>query len=163
MAGAFFARATTFVAPCTFTFFQSILFVLVVIIGGAERTYGPVIGAAIVVGAARSCWPGFAEYRVLLFGVLLLAVLLFAPSGIAGALAKRFRRAHARGRRAPRRSPRSSLVAAGTATHRSSVSDIGISFGGLRAVSDVSATRRERQDHQHHRPQRRRQDHRCSI
>jgi ABC-type branched-subunit amino acid transport system permease subunit len=50
IAGSFFATATTFIAPSSFTFFQSILFVLAVVIGGAERTYGPVIGAAIVVG-----------------------------------------------------------------------------------------------------------------
>jgi ABC-type branched-subunit amino acid transport system ATPase component/ABC-type branched-subunit amino acid transport system permease subunit len=137
VAGAFFASATTFIAPSTFTFFQSILFVLVVIIGGVERTYGPVIGAAIVVGLPEVL-AGFAEYRVLLFGVLLLAVLLFAPGGIAGALARRFRRPEPE---EPAAAPVSAqlLVAAGTATQTLEVDDIGISFGGLRAVSDVSA------------------------
>ena len=135
IAGSFFASATTFVAPSTFTFFQSILFVLVVIIGGAERTYGPVIGAAIVVGLPEAL-SGLAEYRVLLFGVLLLAVLLFAPSGIAGALARRFRRS------APEQAPApvsaQLLVAGGTAAQALEVDDISISFGGLRAVSEVS-------------------------
>ena len=83
IAGSFFASATTFVAPSTFPFFQSILFVLVVVIGGMERTYGPVIGAVIVVGLPELL-SGLAEYRVLLSGALLLAVLLFAPGGIAG-------------------------------------------------------------------------------
>jgi ABC-type branched-subunit amino acid transport system ATPase component/ABC-type branched-subunit amino acid transport system permease subunit len=137
IAGAFFASATTFVAPSTFTFFQSILFVLVVVIGGAERTYGPVIGAAIVVGLPELL-AGLAEYRVLLFGVLLLAVLLFAPSGIAGALAKRLRRARPDDAALAPVSAKL-LLGAGTTTQALQIDDLGISFGGLRAVSGVAA------------------------
>ena len=137
IAGSFYATTTTFVTPSTFAFFQSILFVLAVVIGGTGRTYGPVIGAAIVV-ALPEALSGFAEYRVLLFGVLLLAVLLFAPSGIAGALAQRFRRPDPG---EPARAPLSAqlLVTTGTTRHALEVDEIGISFGGLRAVSDVSA------------------------
>ena len=137
VAGSFFASATTFVAPSTFTFFQSILFVLVVVIGGAERTYGPVIGAAIVVGLPEALsW--LAEYRVLLFGVLLLAVLLFAPGGIAGGMARRFPRA-AREETGAAPVAVQVLFAAGAAKQSLEISDISLSFGGLRAVSDVSA------------------------
>ncbi len=135
IAGSFFACATTFVAPSSFTFFQSILFVLVVVIGGAERTYGPVIGAAIVVGLPEALsW--LAEYRVLLFGVLLLAVLLFAPGGIAGALSRRFRRAKHEELGA---APVQVLLGAGAAKQSLDISGISLSFGGLRAVADVSA------------------------
>ncbi|MEO5697685.1 MAG: ATP-binding cassette domain-containing protein [Burkholderiaceae bacterium] len=134
IAGSFFAATTTFIAPSTFTFFQSILFVLVVVIGGSERTYGPVIGAAIVVGLPELL-SSLAEYRVLLFGVLLLLVLLFAPSGIAGALAKRFGRVHADAASAP---VSAQLLVAGSRARALEVTDIGISFGGLRAVADVS-------------------------
>jgi branched-chain amino acid transport system ATP-binding protein len=136
IAGSFFASATTFVAPSTFTFFQSILFVLVVVIGGAERTYGPVIGAAIVIGLPEVL-AGFAEYRVLLFGLLLLAVLLYAPGGIAGALARRLARPRPDDPAAPVSAQL--LFAAGGAKPALELSDIGIAFGGLRAVSDVSA------------------------
>ena len=136
VAGSFFASATTFVAPSTFTFFQSILFVLVVVIGGAERTYGPVIGAAIVIGLPEVL-SGLAEYRVLLFGALLLAVLLYAPGGIAGAVARRFARPEREDPAAPVSAQL--LFAAGGAKPALELSDISISFGGLRAVSDVSA------------------------
>jgi branched-chain amino acid transport system ATP-binding protein len=136
IAGSFFASATTFVAPSTFTFFQSILFVLVVVIGGAERTYGPVIGAAIVIGLPEVL-AGFAEYRVLLFGLLLLAVLLYAPGGIAGALARRLARSRPDDPAAPVSAQL--LFAAGGAKPALELSDIAIAFGGLRAVSDVSA------------------------
>ena len=137
VAGSFFASATTFVAPSTFTFFQSILFVLVVVIGGAERTYGPVIGAAIVVGLPEALsW--LAEYRVQLFGVLQLAELLFAPGGIAGGMARRFPRA-AREETGAAPVAVQVLFAAGAAKQLLEISDISLSFGGLRAVSDVSA------------------------
>ena len=135
IAGSFFAATTTFIAPSTFTFFQSILFVLAVVIGGTERTYGPVIGAAIVVGLPELL-SGWAEYRVLMFGVLLLLVLLFAPSGIAGAMARRFGRVRPEGAATP--ASAQLLVASGSQTRSLAVNDIGISFGGLRAVSEVS-------------------------
>ena len=136
IAGSFFASATTFVAPSTFPFFQSILFVLVVVIGGMERTYGPVIGAVIVVGLPELL-SGLAEYRVLLSGALLLAVLLFAPGGIAGAAPRRFRRAKEQD--APL-APVSAqlLIATGTPRVALDVADLGIAFGGVQAVSHVS-------------------------
>src|SRR5689334_9884731 len=132
IAGSFFASATTFVAPSTFPFFQSILFVLVVVIGGMERTYG----AVIVVGLPELL-SGLAEYRVLLSGALLLAVLLFAPGGIAGAVAHRFRRAKEQD--APL-APVSAqlLIATGTPRVALDVTDLGIAFGGVQAVSHVS-------------------------
>jgi branched-chain amino acid transport system ATP-binding protein len=136
IAGSFYAVTTTFVTPSAFAFFQSILFVLAVVIGGSGRTYGPVIGAAIVV-ALPELLSGLAEYRILLFGVLLFAVLRFAPSGVAGALAQRWGRAQAE---EPAQAPVSAtlLVATGTTKQALAVDTLGISFGGLRAVSDVS-------------------------
>ncbi|HEX6137919.1 MAG TPA: branched-chain amino acid ABC transporter ATP-binding protein/permease [Casimicrobiaceae bacterium] len=136
IAGAFFASATTFVAPSTFPFFQSILFVLVVIIGGVERTYGPVIGAIVVVGLPELL-SGLAEYRILMSGALLLAVLLFAPGGIASAFARFLRRAAAVD--APT-APASAQLLWSTGAPRQAleVANIGIAFGGVRAVSDVS-------------------------
>jgi ABC-type branched-subunit amino acid transport system ATPase component/ABC-type branched-subunit amino acid transport system permease subunit len=136
IAGSFFATATTFIAPSTFTFFQSILFVLAVVIGGAERTYGPVIGAAIVVFLPEAL-ASLAEYRILLFGILLLAVLLYAPGGIAGAFARRFKRLVER----PAAAPVSAqlLFATGRPKSALDVDSVGITFGGVRALSDVSA------------------------
>jgi branched-chain amino acid transport system ATP-binding protein/branched-chain amino acid transport system permease protein len=137
IAGSFFASATTFVAPSSFPFFQSILFVLVVIVGGVERTYGPVIGAIIVV-AIPELLSGLAEYRVLLSGVLMLAVLLFAPGGIASAFAARF------GSRRSADSPAAPvsaqlLVSTGAPRRTLEVEGLGIAFGGVRAVTDLTA------------------------
>src|SRR5262249_18721977 len=66
LAGALFAPLSGFVTPSTFAFSQSILFVLVVLIGGAGSTAGPVVGATIVV-LLPELLAGLAEYRLLFF------------------------------------------------------------------------------------------------
>jgi ABC-type branched-subunit amino acid transport system ATPase component/ABC-type branched-subunit amino acid transport system permease subunit len=137
IAGSFFASATTFVAPSSFPFFQSILFVLVVIVGGVERTYGPVIGAVIVVGIPEML-SGLAEYRVLLSGVLMLAVLLFAPGGIASAFAARFLRKPEPDAPAAPVSAQL-LVSTGAPRQTLEIDNLAIAFGGVRAVTDFSA------------------------
>jgi len=72
LAGGVFASMSGFISPESFPFFDSILFLLVVMIGGAERVLGPLVGALIVV-----LLPEFlsflAEYRLLLVSALLRA------------------------------------------------------------------------------------------
>ena len=109
---ALFAPLSGFVTPSTFGFGQSILFVLVVMIGGAGSVAGPLVGALVVGAAARGCWPRLEEYRLLFFGALLLVVLWVAPDGAIGlcsALAARRRR---------ERSPRAGDAVAGIAAAR---------------------------------------------
>ena len=87
VAGGLQAALTGFIAPSSFPFSQSILFLLVVVVGGAGQTLGPLIGAAIVVLLPEAL-AGLAEYRLLFFGAGLLIVLWLAPGGIAGVLAR---------------------------------------------------------------------------
>ncbi|HEY2247838.1 MAG TPA: ATP-binding cassette domain-containing protein, partial [Bradyrhizobium sp.] len=63
------------------------LFLLVVVVGGAGRTLGPLIGSAVVVFLPEVL-AGLAEYRLLVFGAGLLIVLWIAPGGIAGAVSR---------------------------------------------------------------------------
>ena len=134
IAGAFFAPLSEFIAPSSFSFFQSILFVLVVMIGGVERTYGPLIGAAIAV-ALPELLSGLAQYRVLFFGALLFAVLLIAPGGVAGLVARLFRRQTARTLSAAAPGPMRTAAGAPLVVER-----LGIAFGGLRAVDSLAFT-----------------------
>jgi branched-chain amino acid transport system ATP-binding protein len=85
LAGGLQAALTGFIAPSSFPFSQSILFLLVVVVGGAGRTLGPLIGSLIVVFLPEVL-AGLAEYRLLVFGAGLLIVLWLAPGGIAGAI-----------------------------------------------------------------------------
>ena len=136
IAGAFFAPLTQFVSPSSFPFFQSILFVLVVMIGGAERTYGPVIGAIVAI-ALPEMLSWLAEYRVLFFAALLLVVLWIAPGGVAGMLARRFG-GDARGEAPGSAALDLAALFGGGTRARLATKDLGISFGGVQAVSALS-------------------------
>lgn len=93
LAGGLFAPLSGFVAPSSFGFGQSILFVLVVVVGGAGSVAGPLIGA-MVVALLPEVLAGLEEYRLLFFGALLLVVLWAAPEGAMGLWARlRARRA----------------------------------------------------------------------
>ena len=87
LAGAIFAPLFMFVAPDSFPFSQSILFLLAVIVGGAGWVFGPVVGAAISV-IGPELLSSLAEYRLLFFGGLLLVVLWLAPEGVLGTLTR---------------------------------------------------------------------------
>jgi ABC-type branched-subunit amino acid transport system ATPase component/ABC-type branched-subunit amino acid transport system permease subunit len=133
LAGAFFAAYPPgFVTPSTFSFLQSILFVLVVIIGGAGSLAGPIVGAAIVVLLPEAL-AALAEYRLLLFGALLLGVLLIAPEGVAGAVQGFLGR-----KKIARRSGEGSVDLSPAERAALDVKDLGITFGGVRAASGVS-------------------------
>ena len=124
-----------FVTPSTFAFSQSILFVLVVMIGGAGFVAGPLVGAAIVV-LLPEFLAALAEYRLLFFGALLLFVLWLAPEGLVGT-ALRAAVAAAPPRRVRRRRGDATL-AHGHARHPRRSQSLGISFGGVRAAHDIS-------------------------
>src|SRR5262249_21566442 len=74
LAGGVFAAISDFISPESFPFFQSILFLLVVMIVGADRVLGPLIGALIVV-LLPELLSWLAQYRLLFVGLLLLVVL----------------------------------------------------------------------------------------
>jgi ABC-type branched-subunit amino acid transport system ATPase component/ABC-type branched-subunit amino acid transport system permease subunit len=132
VAGAFFASLSGFVTPSTFSFAQSILFVLVVIIGGAGSLAGPLVGATLVVLLPEAL-AALAEYRLLFFGVLLLGVLWLAPDGVTG-LAERF---IAR-RRKPRYASAREVTLPAAQRLTLEASRLAIAFGGVKAASDVS-------------------------
>ncbi|HEV2954777.1 MAG TPA: branched-chain amino acid ABC transporter ATP-binding protein/permease [Xanthobacteraceae bacterium] len=138
LAGGLFAPLAGFVSPSGFTFSQSILYLLAVIVGGAGTTLGPLVGAALVV-LLPQLLAGLAEYQVLFFGAVLLLVLWLAPEGIVGEIRRRFVAAGPSHRPHERVDVASYLTSAAdgaTVTARG----IGLSFGGVRALSEVDFT-----------------------
>lgn len=140
LAGSIFAAISNFISPESFPFFQSIVFLLVVIIGGVETVLGPVIGAIIVV-----LLPEFlsflAEYRLLFVGVLLLVILLVTPDGIVGTIGRWLARSDERKVRAGTQDISAFLAARGSG-EALTIEDLRISFGGVHAVAGVSLTAR---------------------
>ncbi|HZE46211.1 MAG TPA: ATP-binding cassette domain-containing protein, partial [Xanthobacteraceae bacterium] len=134
LAGGLQAALTGFIAPSSFPFSLSILFLLVVVVGGAGRTLGPLIGSAIVVLLPEAL-SALAEYRLLVFGAGLLIVLWLAPGGIAGALARLV------ARRLVAAGARSDIALALTHITKSGGSlkaeGVRVAFGGVVAVAGV--------------------------
>ncbi|MFV8981705.1 high-affinity branched-chain amino acid ABC transporter permease LivM [Serratia fonticola] len=81
IAGVFFATYQGFVNPTSFTFFESALILAIVVLGGMGSTFGVVL-AAFVLTVAPELLRSFAEYRVLLFGVLMVLMMIWRPRGL---------------------------------------------------------------------------------
>jgi branched-chain amino acid transport system ATP-binding protein len=135
-AGGIFASLLAFVAPDSFPFSQSILFLLACVVGGAGWVLGPAVGAAVTV-VLPELLSNLAEYRLLFFGILLLVVLWLAPEGILGTLARLFRRTDPRTANAEGFGI-AAFLGASAASVPLEVRDIGITFGGIKAASGVS-------------------------
>ncbi|MBS6437331.1 MULTISPECIES: high-affinity branched-chain amino acid ABC transporter permease LivM [Pantoea] len=81
IAGVFFASYQGFVNPTSFTFFESALILAIVVLGGMGSTLGVVL-AAFVLTVAPELLRSFAEYRVLLFGMLMVVMMIWRPRGL---------------------------------------------------------------------------------
>jgi branched-chain amino acid transport system ATP-binding protein len=134
LAGGLQAALTGFIAPSSFPFSQSILFLLVVVVGGAGRALGPLVGSAVVVFLPELL-AGLAEYRLLVFGAGLLIVLWAAPGGIAGAVARLMMPAES----ASKAKPDIELALAHITGSRGGLAAEGVrvAFGGVIAVAGV--------------------------
>jgi branched-chain amino acid transport system permease protein len=139
LAGALFTPLQMFISPGSFPFFQSILFLLAVIVGGTGRLFGPVIGSLIVV-LLPEVLSGMAEYRLLIFGGIMMGVLLLAPKGIVGGLMSYLGTEDPSPARASGRDPGTLLTPADPFARGLKVRGLGINFGGVQAAKDVSFT-----------------------
>jgi len=80
-AGSFYAHFVTFLSPSTFSLFQSILVLMMVILGGASNLWGAILGA-IIITILPEALRKFEELDVLVYGIILTLSLLFMRKGI---------------------------------------------------------------------------------
>ena len=85
LAGGLYAHYVGFISPGTFGFMLSIELVVMVIVGGSGSLIGPILGAGLFT-VLPEYLRAYRDYDVVLFGTVLIAVLMFMPSGLAGAL-----------------------------------------------------------------------------
>lgn len=138
LAGALLATNNGMVSPDDFTLDFSIFFLIVVIIGGAGRLWGPIVGT-LVFFAVPELLTSLDQWRGLIYGVGLLFLMVFAPRGIIGAVeAWRDRRTHRPDfvTQEPL-ATRSEHLASGSPAALS-ISEVSKSFGGVRALDGVS-------------------------
>jgi branched-chain amino acid transport system permease protein len=133
LAGMFFSARFGAIDPTSFTYSTSVMILIVVIVGGMGSIPGMILGAVIVVALPEVLRP-ISNYRLLLFALALVVLMLVRPQGIWPS-----RRARQGSFTAP---PGERPVLAREqpppGTVLLSVSGLGHSFGGVRAVSDVS-------------------------
>jgi len=91
VAGGLYAHFTRFIIPDSFDFITSITVLAMVVIGGIGSTWGVVAGAVILT-LLPELFRFVNEYKLLIYGGLLLAVMRFSPGGLAGLVGRRRRR-----------------------------------------------------------------------
>ncbi len=83
LAGAFFAHHARFVSADSFRLDETFVILTMLIVGGMGSLIGPVIGAIALV-ILPEAFRFLAEYRGVVYGLILIAVILFRPEGVAG-------------------------------------------------------------------------------
>jgi branched-chain amino acid transport system permease protein len=89
LAGALYVFFTQFIVPDAFDFILSVMLLAMVVIGGIGSTWG-VVAAAVALTLLPEAIRFVNDYRLLVFGGLLVLVIRLAPGGLAG-LAGRLR------------------------------------------------------------------------
>jgi branched-chain amino acid transport system permease protein len=81
--GGLFAHYLGIVSPSSFIPTASLMILVVVVVGGAGRLFGPLVGAIVLTAAPE--FLRFAQaFRLVLFGLVLILVVLFLPRGLIG-------------------------------------------------------------------------------
>jgi branched-chain amino acid transport system permease protein len=93
LGGSVFAAKMTFVSPESFTFFESVIILCMVVLGGMGSLPGVVLGAAVIT-ILPELLRGVSDYRMLIFGAAMVLLMVFRPQGLIGSrsLAYEFRR-----------------------------------------------------------------------
>jgi branched-chain amino acid transport system permease protein len=81
MVGVIFAAKTTFVNPASFTFLESAIILCIVVLGGMGSIVGVAIGAFVLILLPEYLRP-FADFRMLIFGAILVVMMVFRPQGL---------------------------------------------------------------------------------
>ncbi len=80
-AGCFFAARQGFISPESFIFIESAIILAIVVLGGMGSQVG-VILAAIIMTILPELAREFSEYRMLLFGLLMVVMMRWRPEGL---------------------------------------------------------------------------------
>ena len=82
-AGAFFATRQGFISPEAFTFQESAMVLAIVVLGGMGSQLGVALAAVVMIGGFE-LFRGFAQYRMLVFGLAMVMMMIWRPRGLIG-------------------------------------------------------------------------------
>jgi ABC-type branched-subunit amino acid transport system ATPase component/ABC-type branched-subunit amino acid transport system permease subunit len=142
-AGGLFAHLNGYISPDSFSLQTSILFVLALLFGGEGRVAGPVVGS-LVLTLLPELLTSLVDYRLILYGGLLMLSIYWLPAGVVGALTPR--RGSDRDRERDRERERAGEAVQwgrGADGQRAGelllkVEGASLAFGGVAALADVS-------------------------
>ena len=81
LAGAYFAALVQFIEPAPFHLSASLMMLLMVIVGGSGRFFGPMLGAAIVILLPE--WLRFMkDWYLVIFGLAIVVLMIWLPGGL---------------------------------------------------------------------------------
>lgn len=83
LTGAVYAHYMTFIYSSDFAFVVSISIISMVVVGGIGTIKGPIFGA-ILLGIAPELFRFMADYRMIVYGGLLVLMMRFQPQGLLG-------------------------------------------------------------------------------
>jgi ABC-type branched-subunit amino acid transport system ATPase component/ABC-type branched-subunit amino acid transport system permease subunit len=160
-AGGLFAHLNGYISPDSFGLQTSILFLLALLFGGEGRVAGPLLGS-VVLTVLPEFLTALTDYRLILYGSLLMLSIYWLPQGLVGALAPRRRGDKESGRQGERETGRGGererasggvgetggkdageperrgAEAQGSGEALLTVEGASLAFGGVVALADVS-------------------------
>lgn len=80
-AGSFFATRQGFISPESFTFIESAIILAIVVLGGMGSQIGVVIAAVVMIGGFE-LFRELEQYRMLMFGLLMVGIMVWRPRGL---------------------------------------------------------------------------------
>jgi branched-chain amino acid transport system permease protein len=83
LAGAFFATRQGFISPESFSFQESALILAIVVLGGMGSQLGVALAALAMIGGFE-LFRGLDEYRMLVFGLAMVLLMIWRPRGLIG-------------------------------------------------------------------------------
>jgi ABC-type branched-subunit amino acid transport system permease subunit len=80
-AGTIYAFYISYISPDNFTFLVSVVIMTMVIVGGMDNIFGVIVGATLLTILPEK-FRVFSDYRLLVFGVVVIGMLMIRPEGL---------------------------------------------------------------------------------
>jgi branched-chain amino acid transport system ATP-binding protein/branched-chain amino acid transport system permease protein len=147
IAGGLFASLQSYITPDAFTLDLSVLFFIAILIGGRGSILGPLLGTILLTVLPEFAAP-LVAWSTFLYAVLLLAIVLLMPGGIAELIDFKNRRPLASDRAiVPRPELLPRLIGDPTAAGALTLSQVAVRFGGVHAIDGIDLEIRPGQVH----------------
>ncbi|WP_298723745.1 branched-chain amino acid ABC transporter permease [uncultured Ferrovibrio sp.] len=95
LAGGVYASFSSFIHPDSLGFTTTILVLTMIVVGGLGSIAGAIMGA-LILGLIQELLRQAPSYQEIIYGVILILFMMYAPKGVAGAIKARFGRSAAK-------------------------------------------------------------------